>query len=145
MKLTNKVAVVTGSGSGMGQASAILFAQEGAKICVADIDRKGGQQTVELIKEKGGDAIFIETDVSKASDVQRMIKTTLDNYGRLDILFNNAGYPMLPTPTEDVEEELWDKIMAVNVKGGKRIPRRNREGVPGEPEDHERWRVRCAR
>jgi 3-oxoacyl-[acyl-carrier protein] reductase len=117
MKLTNKVAVVTGAGSGLGQASAILFAEEGAKICVADIDRKGGQHTVELIKEKGGDAIFIETDVSKASDVQRMIKTALDNYGRLDILFNNAGYPMLPTPTEDVEEELWDKIMAVNVKG----------------------------
>ena len=117
MKLSNRVAVVTGSGSGLGCASAILFAEEGARICVADIDRKGGQQTVELIKEKGGDAIFIETDVSKASDVQRMIKTTLDNYGRLDILFNNAGLPMLPTPIEDLEEELWDKIMAVNVKG----------------------------
>jgi len=116
MRLSGKVAVITGSGSGMGQASALLFAEEGAKIVVADIDRKAAQQTVELIKEKGGDAVSIETDVSKASDVARMIRTAVDTYGRLDILYNNAGHPMLPTPAEDVEEELWDKIMAVNVK-----------------------------
>jgi 3-oxoacyl-[acyl-carrier protein] reductase len=117
MRLPNKIALITGAGSGMGRASAILFAEEGAKIAVADIDRKGGQQTVELIKQKGGDAIFVETDVSKASDVERMIKTTVDHFGRLDILFNNAGLPMLPTPVEDIKEEQWDKVMAVNVKG----------------------------
>jgi 3-oxoacyl-[acyl-carrier protein] reductase len=117
MRLSNKVALITGGGSGMGQASAVLFAEEGAKIAVVDIDGKGGQQTVEMVKRKRGDAIFIETDISKASDVERMIKTTVDHFGRVDILFNNAGLPMLPTPVEDITEEQWDKVMAVNVKG----------------------------
>jgi 3-oxoacyl-[acyl-carrier protein] reductase len=116
VRLLDKVAVVTGSGSGMGQASALLFAQEGAKIAVADIDGDGARRTVELIKDKGGEAISIEADVSKALDVSRMIKTTVDAFGKLDVLFNNAGYPMVPTPVENVEEALWDKIMAVNVK-----------------------------
>ena len=117
MRLLNKVAVITGSGSGMGRASALLFAQEGAKVAVADIDGKAAEQTVQLIKDKGGEASPIDADVSKATDVARMIKTTVDTFGRLDILFNNAGYPMLPNPVENVEEALWDKIMAVNVKG----------------------------
>jgi 3-oxoacyl-[acyl-carrier protein] reductase len=117
MRLSGKVAVITGSGSGMGRASAILFADEGAKVVVADINGKAAQETVELIKKKGGNAVSVEADVSKASDVAGMIKTAVDTYGKLDILFNNAGYPMLPTTVEDVDEELWDKIMAVNVKG----------------------------
>ncbi|HOE18257.1 MAG TPA: SDR family oxidoreductase [Syntrophorhabdaceae bacterium] len=117
MRLSNKVALITGAGSGMGQASALLFAEEGAKAAVVDINGKAAQQTVNLIKEKGGDAVSIEGDVSKANDVAGMIKATMDAFGRLDILFNNAGYPMVPTPLIDVEEELWDKIMDVNVKG----------------------------
>lgn len=117
MKLSNKVALITGSGSGMGRASAILFCQEGARISIVDVDRKGGEQTVELVKQKGGDAIFIQADVSKASDVERMIKATVDTYGRLDILFNNAGIPMSFTPVEEVKEELWDKIININIKG----------------------------
>jgi len=117
MRLLNKVVLITGSGSGMGRASAILFSQEGAKISVVDMDNKSGQQTVELIKKKGGEAIFIQADVSKASDVERMIKTTVDTYVRLDILFNNAGFPMSFTPVEEVKEELWDRMMDINVKG----------------------------
>jgi 3-oxoacyl-[acyl-carrier protein] reductase len=117
MKLSGKVAIVTGSGSGMGQASALLFAQEGAKVVVADIDGKAARQTVQLIKKKGGEAVAVKADVSKASDAEKMIKTAVNSFGRLDILFNNAGYPMVPTPVENVEEDLWDKIMAVNVKG----------------------------
>lgn len=117
MKLFNKIALITGSGSGIGRASAILFSKEGAKISVVDMDQKSGQETIELIKQKGGNAIFIRADVSKASDVEIMIKTTVDIYGRLDILFNNAGIPMSFTPVEDVKEGLWDRIMDVNVKG----------------------------
>jgi 3-oxoacyl-[acyl-carrier protein] reductase len=117
MKLSNKVALITGSGSGMGRASAILFSQEGARISIVDVDRKGGEQTVEMVKQKGGDAIFIQADVSKASDVERMIKATLDKYGRLDILLNNAGIPMSFTPVEEVREDLWDRIIDINVKG----------------------------
>ena len=93
-----------------------FFSAEGAKISIADIDRKSGEQTADLIKQKGGEAIFIQADVSRAADVERMITTTVSAYGRLDILFNNAGLPMSFTPIEEVEEELWDRIMNVNVK-----------------------------
>jgi 3-oxoacyl-[acyl-carrier protein] reductase len=117
MRLLNKIALITGSGSGIGRASAVLFSREGAKISIADIDEKGGRQTADLIKEKGGSAIFIETDVSKSSDVERMIKTTVDHYGKIDILFNNAGIGMSFIPIEQVDESLWDKIMDINAKG----------------------------
>ena len=117
MKLSNKVALITGSGSGMGRASAMLFAQEGARISVVDTDKKGGEQTAELIKKKDGNAVFIQADVSKADDADKMIKTTLDNFGKLDILFNNAGIPMPFTFFEEVTEDLWSSIIDVNVKG----------------------------
>ncbi len=117
MKLANKVAIITGAGSGMGRVSAILFAEEGAKIVVADINKKAADETVKLIQEKGGEATSVEVDVSKSNDVKNMIKSTVDTYGKIDILFNNAGYPMPPTPIVDVDEGLWDKIMAINVKG----------------------------
>lgn len=116
MKLANKVALITGSGSGFGRASALIFSKEGAKISVVDIDREGGQETVTSIKQKGGVAIFIQADVTKASDVEKMIKTTVDTYGRLDILFNNAGIAMVHSPIEEVPEDLWDRVMSVNVK-----------------------------
>ena len=117
MRLLNNVALITGAGSGIGRASAILFSREGARISVADIDEKGGRQTVDLIRQKGGAAIFVQTDVSKSSDVERMIKTTVDHYGKLDILFNNAGIGTPFIPIEEVEESFWDRIMAINVKG----------------------------
>lgn len=117
MKLLNKVALITGSGSGMGRATALLFSREGTRTSVVDIDEKGGQETVKMIKEGGGDAIFIRSDVSKSVDVEKMVKTTVDHYGRLDILYNNAGIPMSFTPVEEVKEELWDRIMNINVKG----------------------------
>jgi 3-oxoacyl-[acyl-carrier protein] reductase len=117
MKLANKVALITGAGSGFGRASAILFAKEGAKISVVDLDEKTGQETVTLLKQKGGQAIFIRADVSKASDAEKMVNKTLESYGRIDILFNNAGIPMSFTPVETIPEELWDKIQDVNVKG----------------------------
>jgi NAD(P)-dependent dehydrogenase (short-subunit alcohol dehydrogenase family) len=117
MKLSNKVAIITGAGSGIGRASAILFSQEGARICVADIDQEGGQQAVDLMKGKGSDAIFVHADITKGNDVERMIKTAQDHYGKLDILFNNAGIGMPFIPIEQIEESLWHRLMDINVKG----------------------------
>ncbi len=116
MKLSGKVALVTGAGSGMGRAIAVLFAREGAKVSVVDIDSDRGQETVDLIKQNGASGQFIGADVGKASEVEQMIRKTTDIYGKLDILVNNAGVPMGPTPIEEVDENLYDRIMAVNVK-----------------------------
>jgi NAD(P)-dependent dehydrogenase (short-subunit alcohol dehydrogenase family) len=116
VKLKGKVALVTGAGSGMGQAIAVLFAREGAKVSVVDIDAARGQQTVALIEQGKGQGKFVNADVSKTADVASMIKTTVAAYGRLDILVNNAGVPMGPTPIDEVAEDLYERIMAVNVK-----------------------------
>lgn len=117
MKLVNKVAIITGAGSGIGRASALLFSQEGAKISVADIDERGGRETVDLIEKQGGSAFYIKTDITKAVDVEKMVLTTVEKYGKLDILFNNAGIGTAFIMLEDTEESVWDKLMDVNAKG----------------------------
>src|SRR3990170_4050401 len=86
-----KVAIITGAASGIGKASALLFAREGAKVVVADVTDELGKETVKMINESGGKAIFVHTDVSKVEDVKSVVKTTVDTYGKLDIIFNNAG------------------------------------------------------
>lgn len=101
----------------MGRATSILFAKEGAKVVVADIKDSGGQETVHTIKAERGDAIFVHTDVAKAAEVERLIKTAIRTFGRLDILYNNAGIPQRPTPVDVLNEADWDRIFAVNVKG----------------------------
>jgi len=116
-RLDNKVAVITGAGSGMGQAAAILFAKEGAKVVVADWIAESGEETVRMVKEAGGEAIFIKVDVSKAEDAQKMIKTTVDTYGKLDVLYNNAGIAGEAAFTAECTEENWEKVIAVNLKG----------------------------
>jgi 3-oxoacyl-[acyl-carrier protein] reductase len=116
-KLLHKVALITGAGSGIGRASAILFAAEGAAVVVACRTIQSGHDTVDQITENGGKAIFVKADVSQSRDAERMVRTTLETYGRIDILFNNAGMGPLPVPTEELEEELWDRTMAVNLKG----------------------------
>ena len=116
MKLENKVAVITGAGSGIGQATALLFAQEGAKVIVVDIDAKAGQQTVDKIKNNGGEAILAVTDITKASDVQNMVNATLDSYHRLDILVNVAGIFTEGSVVEATEAD-WHRILAVNLDG----------------------------
>jgi len=116
MRLKDKVALVTGAGSGMGQAIAVLFAKEGAKVSVVDMDTARGKKTVGLIEQNKGQGQFISADVAKTSDVEGMIKTTIAAYGRLDILVNNAGVPMGPTPIDEVAEDLYERIMAVNLK-----------------------------
>ena len=116
-KLAGKVALITGSGFGIGRASALLFAEEGAKVAVNARTPGRGPETVKMIKAKGGEAFFVQADVSKSDDVKRMIKTTLDTYGRIDILFNHAGISQGNTYMADTSEEEWDNIIDTNLKG----------------------------
>ncbi len=116
MRLESKVALITGAGSGIGRATAELFGREGARVVVADLSVEGGEATVEAIRELGGDAIFVQADVSSASDVRKMVDATTQAYGRLDVLFNNAGLPMGATPIEEVDDDFFDRMMAVNVR-----------------------------
>jgi NAD(P)-dependent dehydrogenase (short-subunit alcohol dehydrogenase family) len=113
----DRVALVTGAASGIGRASALAFAREGARVAVADIDEAGGEETVSLVEGAGGAAIFVKTDVTKASDVQRLVEQAVAAYGRLDCAHNNAGILGDPARTGDYSEEEWDRIIAINLKG----------------------------
>lgn len=116
MRLAGKVAIITGAGAGIGRATALFFAKEGAEVVVADCDPEKGAKSVRLIKENGGVAIFVQVDVSKAANVKNMVKTTVETYGKLDILINNAGIYAQANVVEVAEEE-WDRILDVNLKG----------------------------
>lgn len=115
MRLQNKVAIITGAGSGIGRESALLFAREGAGVVVADITESAGRETVELI---GDHAFFVKVDVSNGRDAEQMVRQTVQRWGRVDILFNNAGID-LPQATNvvDTAEADWERILAVNLKG----------------------------
>jgi NAD(P)-dependent dehydrogenase (short-subunit alcohol dehydrogenase family) len=119
-QLSGKVALVTGASSGIGRASALAFAREGAKVVVADVDVNGGEETVHQIQQDGGDAGFVAADVSKTADVQHMIWWTLERYGRLDCAHNNAGIlasEAASTPLHEYPEDVWDRVVRVNLTG----------------------------
>ncbi|HUI26362.1 MAG TPA: glucose 1-dehydrogenase [Candidatus Kryptonia bacterium] len=116
-KLANKIAIVTGAGSGIGRASAVLFAREGATVVVADINREGAETTARRITTDGGTAVAVSADVARADSVEEMIATTLSRCGRLDVLFNNAGIGGTFASFADYTEETFDQIIAVNLKG----------------------------
>ncbi|MFC4022303.1 3-oxoacyl-ACP reductase [Oceanobacillus longus] len=116
-KLDNKVAFITGAGSGMGKAQSVLFAKEGAKVIAADINFDGVQKVVDQIKADGGEAVAIEIDVSKKSSVATAVDKGLEEFGRIDILSNTAGILDGYAPTLETSEELWDRIMNINLKG----------------------------
>ncbi|MGI8913415.1 MAG: SDR family oxidoreductase [Chloroflexota bacterium] len=116
MKLAGKIALVTGAGSGIGQAIAELFAAEGACVGVADYSKTGGVATVERIRAAGGEAEYFAVDVSKSAEVQRTVDGVLQRWGRLDILCNNAGIGVAATVVETSEED-WDRTLAVDLKG----------------------------
>ena len=118
MRLKDKVAIITGAGSGMGRVAAQLFAAEGAKVVVAEFDEPAGSQTVESVQEAGGNATFVRTDVSSEADAKAMVDHAVATYGRVDVLYNNAG--VMPAPDHsviDTDVATWDKVMAVNVRG----------------------------
>lgn len=118
MRLKDKVALITGAGSGIGRETALLFAQEGACIVVVDVNDEGGQETVEMIKQQGGQATYSHADVSQAEDCRKMVETAEDTFGRLNVLFNNAG--IMHSQDDDAvntEEDVWNLTMDINVKG----------------------------
>lgn len=116
MRMENKIAIVTGGAQGIGKEYSIGIAREGAVVVIADIDEQKGRDVVQSIEESGGKALFVRTDVSRKSDVDVMVKKTVDQYGGLDVLVNNAAI-LEAEPVSEISEEMWDKQMAVNAKG----------------------------
>src|SRR5262245_57217087 len=122
-RVEGKVALVTGGASGIGRATALTFAREGAKLVVADMNEEGGHQTVHMITENGGEATFIQVDVTSASAVEALISKTVETYGRLDCAHNNAGISGRGIAgthgvlTADYPEERWQQVIAVNLTG----------------------------
>lgn len=124
MKLQNKVAIITGAASGMGKETAILYAQEGAKVVVSDLNLEGANATVEAIKAAGGEAFAIKTNVASLEDINALIDTTVENYGTVDILVNNAGIMDNFEPAGEVEDERWERIFAINTTSVMRATRK---------------------
>lgn len=116
-QLQDKVAIITGGASGIGRATAVAFAQEGACVVIADIDQTGGEQIATSLREAGGKAVFIPCDVSKNSDVANMVEQTIATFGKLDCAFHNAGFEGQEQTTADRAEEAWNHILNVNLKG----------------------------
>jgi NAD(P)-dependent dehydrogenase (short-subunit alcohol dehydrogenase family) len=115
--LQGKVAIITGAGMGLGQAAALAFAREGAKVVAADIDEKNGQKTVEMVEKTGGEAIFIRTDVSREADVESLVAKTVATYQRLDCAHNNVGIEELPHPLTEGTEAQFQRLVDINLKG----------------------------
>ena len=118
MRLQDKVAIITGAGSGMGRVAAQMFAAEGAKVVVAEYDERAGNETVASVAEAGGEATFVRTDVSNEADAKAMVDHAVATYGQVDVLYNNAG--IMPEPDHsviDTDVAVWDQVMAVNLRG----------------------------
>lgn len=116
-RLKGKVALITGAGSGIGRTTALLFAQEGAKVVAGDFNPAGNAETVRMIEEQGGTAFAVQLDVTRAEEVEAAVQAALDRYGELNILYNNAGTGEKHVSIVDLAESEWERVMAVNVKG----------------------------
>ncbi len=116
-QLEHKVAIVTGGGSGIGKSIAIIYAKQGAQVCVADVNEEGGRQVVAEIKADGGEAFFIRTDVGKPEDNQKMVEATVEKYGALHIACNNAGISGAQSLIGECDPEAWDKTIQINLSG----------------------------
>jgi NAD(P)-dependent dehydrogenase (short-subunit alcohol dehydrogenase family) len=127
MRLQNKVAVVTGAASGMGKAIALLYAGEGAKVVVSDINLEAANLTVDQIKTNGGEAVAVMTNVAKEEDIQNLIDTAVNTYGTVDILVNNAGIMDNFEPAGDIKDEIWERVFNVNTTG---VMRATRKALP---------------
>lgn len=117
MRLQERVALITGAASGIGKATALRFAREGARVVCADIDGAGAEAAAREIEKAGGRALAVRADVASAVETEAMVKRTVAAFGRLDILFNNAGIPQRPTPIEQFDDAFFEKLLAVNIRG----------------------------
>jgi NAD(P)-dependent dehydrogenase (short-subunit alcohol dehydrogenase family) len=118
MRLTDKVSIITGAGGGMGRVAALRFAAEGSRVVAVDNQAGAGQETVRLVRSQGGEAIAVEADISDEAGAKAMVDLALEKYGRLDVLYNNAGImPEADHSVVDTPVEAWDRVMAVNVRG----------------------------
>ncbi len=117
MRLQDKVAIITGSAGGMGQAAAELFAREGANVVITDIATDAGEEAAQKIRDSGGKALFVQANVANEADVKNMVGAAIDAFGHVDVLYNNAGImPSDDGSVTDISEELWDRVMDVNLK-----------------------------
>ncbi|HZS90649.1 MAG TPA: glucose 1-dehydrogenase [Chloroflexota bacterium] len=121
-KLAGRVGLITGTATGIGRAGALLFAREGAALVTLDVNEERGRQTVAEIAAAGGRATFVHGDVARAADVERAVRTAVQEHGKLDLLWSNAGIPVFKTIVETTEEE-WDRIVDVNLKGSYLVAR----------------------
>ncbi len=117
MDFHGKVALITGAGNGIGRAAAIGFATRGAKVVVVDRDTVGGEATAGILRQQGGDALFVAADVTQSGDVKNYVRLALDKYGTIDFFYNNAGIEGTVAPTHEYDEDTFDRVIAVNVKG----------------------------
>jgi len=118
MRLENKVALITGASSGIGRETSLLFASEGAKVVAVDINDAGGEETIQMVRDAGGEAVYVHADVSRAVDCENMVRVAEETYGALHVLFNNAG--IMHSQDDDAvstSEEVWDLTMEINLKG----------------------------
>lgn len=115
--MNNKVGIVTGSGSGIGRASALAFANSGAKVVVSDISEASGNETVKIIKEQGGDALFVKCNIANEEDVKHLINTTIAHYGQLDWAHNNAGIGAPTSPVTEIDTKHWQRVIDVTLTG----------------------------
>lgn len=115
--LKDKVAIVTGASSGIGRAIAMVFAREGAKVVVSDMNDEGGRETVRLLQQQRGDAMFVPANVAQAADMEALVKHTVDRYGALHIACNNAGVAGDTMPTADYPVDEWNRVLAINLSG----------------------------